>query len=51
MRSGSPKGLYDPNTETDACGFGFVANIDGRREHKIVRRGIQVLERLVHRGA
>lgn len=51
MRSASPKGLYDPFTEHDACGFGFVANIDGRKEHKIVRRGIQVLERLVHRGA
>ena len=51
MRSAPPKGLYDPNFEHDACGFGFVANIDGRKEHKIVRRGIQVLERLVHRGA
>ncbi|MFP6596740.1 MAG: glutamate synthase subunit alpha, partial [Candidatus Hydrogenedentota bacterium] len=51
MRSAPPRGLYDPNFEHDACGFGFVANIDGRREHKIVRRGIQVLERLVHRGA
>ncbi|MFP6583499.1 MAG: glutamate synthase large subunit [Candidatus Hydrogenedentota bacterium] len=51
MRSASPKGLYDPFFEHDACGFGFVANIDGRKEHKIVRRGIKVLERLVHRGA
>ena len=51
MKSGSPKGLYDPAFEHDACGFGFVANIDGRREHRIVRRGIRVLERLVHRGA
>ena len=51
MRSASPRGLYDPLYEHDACGFGFVANIDGRRTHDIVRRGIVVLENLVHRGA
>ncbi len=51
MRSVSARGLYDPYYEHDACGFGFVANIDGRRTHDIVRRGITVLENLVHRGA
>ncbi|MCH8843345.1 MAG: hypothetical protein IID61_10255 [SAR324 cluster bacterium] len=51
MRSVSKRGLYDPFYEHDACGFGFVANIDGRRTHDIVRRGITVLENLVHRGA
>ncbi len=51
MRSVSPRGLYDPFYEHDACGFGFVANIDGRQSHDIVRRGITVLEDLVHRGA
>ena len=51
MRSVSTRGLYDPFYEHDACGFGFVANIDGRRTHDIVRRGIVVLENLVHRGA
>ncbi len=51
MRSISTSGLYEPSTEHDACGFGFVANIDGRKTHEIVRRGITVLENLVHRGA
>ncbi len=43
--------LYDPSTEHDACGIGFVANIGGERTHKIVEQGIEVLERLEHRGA
>ena len=44
-------GLYDRRFEHDACGFGFVADIRGRRSHEIVRMGLQVLENLVHRGA
>jgi glutamate synthase (NADPH/NADH) large chain len=51
MRPISTSGLYEPFYEHDACGFGFVANIDGRKTHEIVRRGITVLENLVHRGA
>jgi glutamate synthase domain-containing protein 2/glutamate synthase domain-containing protein 1/glutamate synthase domain-containing protein 3 len=43
--------LYDPSTEHDACGVGFVANIGGERTHKLVEQGIEVLERLEHRGA
>ncbi len=44
-------GLYDPRFEHDACGFGFVADIKGRASHEIVRKGIQILVNLVHRGA
>ncbi len=44
-------GLYDPEFEHDACGFGFVANIRGEATHEIVRQGIQILLNLVHRGA
>ena len=51
MRTVSRHGLYEPFYEHDNCGFGFVANVDGRKEHIIVRRGITVLENLVHRGA
>ena len=51
MKSASPKGMYDPFFEHDACGFGFVANIDGRKEHSIVKKAVKVLDRLVHRGA
>lgn len=45
------QGLYHPSQEHDACGFGFVAKIDGTRSHQIVRDGIQILRNLVHRGA
>jgi glutamate synthase domain-containing protein 2/glutamate synthase domain-containing protein 1/glutamate synthase domain-containing protein 3 len=52
-RRGRPEaqGLYDPVHEHDACGVGFVAQIDGTRSHALVHQGIQVLERLEHRGA
>ena len=45
------QGLYDPGFEHDACGVGFLANIDGRRTHEIVARGVEVLRNLLHRGA
>jgi glutamate synthase (NADPH/NADH) large chain len=44
-------GLYDFANEHDACGVGFVANINGNKTHKIVQDGIKVLENLMHRGA
>ena len=44
-------GLYDPFFEHDACGVGFVANIDGERSHGIIEKGLTVLENLTHRGA
>jgi len=51
--SGLPpaQGLYDPHHEHDACGIGFVANINGDRSHEIIRQGIHVLLNLAHRGA
>src|SRR5689334_13976269 len=45
------QGLYDPANEHDACGVGFVANIKGRKSHDIIRRGLQILVNLDHRGA
>lgn len=47
----SIQGLYNPRHEHDACGVGFLANIDGRPAHDIVSRGVEVLKNLVHRGA
>ncbi|MHC4454544.1 MAG: glutamate synthase central domain-containing protein, partial [Planctomycetota bacterium] len=44
-------GLYDPKYEHDACGVGFVANIDGTPTHTIVKNSIQVSINLEHRGA
>jgi glutamate synthase domain-containing protein 2/glutamate synthase domain-containing protein 1/glutamate synthase domain-containing protein 3 len=45
------QGLYDPRHEHDSCGVGFVANIDGTKNHHIISSGIKVLENLLHRGA
>src|SRR5215470_8761289 len=45
------QGLYDPAYEHDACGMGFVAHVKGQKSHDIVRKGIQVLVSLTHRGA
>ncbi|MBL8114940.1 MAG: glutamate synthase large subunit [Acidobacteria bacterium] len=52
MTSGlSRQGLYDPAFEHDACGFGFVVDIAGRPSHDILRKALQVLVNLEHRGA
>jgi len=45
------QGLYDPGHEHDSCGVGFVANIDGQKSHIIIDKAIEVLQRLLHRGA
>ncbi len=45
------QGLYDPANERDACGVGFVVNINGERSHDIVLKGLQILVNLRHRGA
>ena len=45
------QGLYDPRQEHDACGVGFVAHIEGKPSHDIVRQGLQILKNLTHRGA
>ncbi|MCP5120400.1 MAG: glutamate synthase subunit alpha, partial [bacterium] len=45
------QGLYDPRLERDACGIGFVANVKGVASHDIIKKGIQVLINLTHRGA
>jgi len=52
-RNGLPRaqGLYDPAHEHDACGIGFVASIGGNKSHDIIKKGIQVLLNLAHRGA
>ena len=45
------QGLYDPRAEHDACGVGFVVHMKGQRSHDIVRKALQVLINLEHRGA
>ncbi len=45
------QGLYDPRFEHDSCGVGFVCNIKGKKSNEIIIQGIEVLNRLAHRGA
>ena len=44
-------GLYEPSTEHDSCGVGFVAHIRGVRSRDIVDQGLELLRRMSHRGA
>ncbi len=45
------QGLYDPRNEHDSCGVGFVADISGRKSHRIIQQGLEILRNLTHRGA
>ncbi len=43
--------LYDPKFESDNCGVGFLAKLDGIPTHKVVEEAIKILVNLEHRGA
>jgi len=47
----TPIGLYDPAYEHDACGVGFIVDLKSRKSHDIVRKSLQILCNLEHRGA
>ena len=51
MKEDRPRGLYRPEFEHDACGVGVIADIKGRKSHRIIDQGIDVLRHLAHRGA
>ncbi len=44
-------GLYDPRFEHDACGVGFICNLNGIKSHDIIHNGLEILVNLTHRGA
>jgi len=43
--------LYDPAFEHDACGVGLYCRVDGTPSQSVVRKGLQILKDLDHRGA
>src|SRR5882762_4745139 len=47
----APQGLYDPALDKDSCGVGFIADIKGRKSHKLVEDALAILCNLEHRGA
>ena len=44
------QGLYDPASEHDSCGVGFVAHMKGERSHQMILDGDQILRNMDHRG-
>jgi glutamate synthase (NADPH) large chain len=47
----SARGLYEPRYEHDSCGFGLIAQLDGRASRWVVETSIEALARMNHRGA
>ena len=47
----APQGLYDGQSEHDACGVAFVATLSGVATHEIVDQALTALRNLDHRGA
>jgi glutamate synthase (ferredoxin) len=45
------QGLYDPQFEHDACGVGFIVQMQGKKSHDIVEQALTILGNLDHRGA
>ena len=43
-------GLYDPAFEHDSCGFGLIANIDGKASALLVDQAFSALAKMSHRG-
>ena len=43
--------LYEKQFEHDACGVGFVADINGKRANKILQKALEGVVNLTHRGA
>ncbi|HAI58308.1 MAG TPA: hypothetical protein DCM32_00310, partial [Xanthomonadaceae bacterium] len=51
QRGDTPRGLYDPSFEHDACGFGLIASLDGVPKRRHVDLALDALKRMAHRGA
>ena len=43
--------LYDPTSELDACGIGFVAHLSGEPSHDILAQALTAVGRMAHRAA
>jgi len=50
MNEITSQGLYTPELEHDACGIGFVANINGTKTNQNLLDALTMLENMEHRG-
>src|SRR5687767_4365992 len=50
MQTTTTKSLYTPELEHDACGIGFIANINGTKSNNVLRDALSMLENMEHRG-
>ncbi|MDH5756225.1 MAG: glutamate synthase large subunit [Nitrospinota bacterium] len=50
MEKKNAKGLYDPGFEHDSCGVGFIADLKNVKSHWVIKKGLEILENLEHRG-
>lgn len=44
-------GAYKPEFESDNCGVGFIVDTNGRKSHKMIDDGLNMLNNMAHRGA
>ena len=51
QQSTNTKGLYVPQLESDACGTGLIANLNGITSFQLVSNALTMLENMEHRGA
>src|SRR6266571_4167175 len=49
--SSNTRDVFDPAHERDACGIGFVADVEGRPSHSNLETAVYSLCRVRHRGA
>ena len=45
------QGLYRKEFEHENCGIGFVAHLNGKKSHSIIKQGLDILINMTHRGA
>ena len=50
MNNTHKQGLYRQEFEHSSCGIGFIANLKGHKDHKIVSDALSMLSRMEHRG-
>jgi glutamate synthase (NADPH) large chain len=43
--------LYQASQAKDNCGFGLIAQLDGKQSHQLIETAITALARMTHRGA